>query len=403
MMHRVPLAQISDAARPARHDPGRLAVLQLGFRPFYLLGAAAAALLPVLWILMLTGFIDGGAGLSGPLWHGHEMLFGFAMAVVVGFLLTAGRLWTGLTTPSGGFLAALAALWLSGRIASLSGPYALYFLLDIAFLPLVAAIFGDLVLRSRNWRNAPMAGLLVLLAAANLLFHLGYQNLIGLPPSTVLRATVALIVSIEAIVAGRVIPAFIGSAVPGSHPRVVKHLEAVLLPASAVGFVSWLVAPHHALTTCALLLLGGIHALRLLMWRPWAARGRPILWILPLAYAWIPLGIVLLALASLGWISESAGLHALTAGSMGGLIAAMITRTSRGHTGRPMVAGRSERLAYVLVIAGAAFRVAGGLMPHGTPIGFLVAAALLWAGAFALILATISPWLLRPRIDGKEG
>lgn len=400
-MSRPTLIQPEEPAPRAPQAGGGFALLRLGFRPFYLLGALAAAVLPLAWLALLSGSPIAPA-LPGELWHGHEMVFGFAVAVIVGFLLTAGRVWTGLDTPTGAFLAALALLWLAARIAGLAAPYAWFMLVDLAFLPLVAAVFADLVIRSRNVRNAPMAALLALLAVTNALFHLAHLKVVALEPDDVLRGALALIVAIESIVAGRVIPAFIGNAVHGSQPRVIAPLERVVLPASALAFGLWLVWPERAITALTLALLAALHAWRLWAWQPWAAHGRPILWILPAAYAWIPIGLALLAVASLGHASLSAGLHALTAGSMGGLIAAMMSRTSRGHTGRPMVAGRAERCVYALVLAGAALRVAVALLPQ-LPAAALLASGLLWCGAFALLFLTLAPWLLRPRLDGKPG
>lgn len=400
-MNPVTLLQLEEP----RHKPSSgdgFALLRLGFRPFYLLGLLAAASLPLLWIAMLAG-APLRPSMSGPLWHGHEMLFGFAVAVIVGFLFTAGKLWTGLPTPTGGFLGGLALLWLAARIAALAAPPDVYFLLDVAFLPLVAAVFADLVIRSRNVRNVPMAGLLGLLALANLLFHLAHQGVIAVSASSVLRATLALVIAIESIVAGRVIPAFIGNAVPGSRPRVLPLLEKAMLPASAIAFSLWLARPHGPATALALAALAFLHAVRLIAWQPLKARGRPILWILPLAYSWIPLGIALLALAAAGVVAASAGLHALAAGSIGGLVAAMTTRTSRGHTGRPLVAGRAERWAYAAVTAGAILRVATALLPAGVNWMLLTASAALWSAAFLLILATLLPWLVKPRLDGKDG
>jgi uncharacterized protein involved in response to NO len=378
-------------------------LLRLGFRPFYLLAAAAGALLPLLWIGLLTGTASLQPVLPGVLWHAHEMLFGFVVAAIVGFLFTAGRTWTGLPTPTGGFLAAFALLWLSARVTALTGPYALFLLLDAAFLPLAAAVFFDLVMRSRNHRNLPMAVLLMLLAAANLAFHAAQRQVLTVQPMVLLQTAVLLIVAVQAIVAGRVIPAFIRNAVPGSAPITHARLEHALLPLTASAVVLWVLAPGAAITVLALGVLAALHAARLALWRPWVARGRPILWILPAAYAWMPLGLALLAAACAGTLPTSLGVHALAAGSMGALIVGMMSRTARGHTGRLLQAGRRERWAYGLVLLGAALRVAAPLVPGAAGSWWLGAAALLWSAAFMLLLWTLAPWLLSPRLDGKAG
>jgi uncharacterized protein involved in response to NO len=404
-----PLLRIQEPATAAALPaPGGWPLFRLGFRPFYLLCCAGAALLPELWVAALMGLLPLQPALPAPLWHGHEMVFGVVIAAVVGFLFTAGRLWTGLATPTGLHLAAFAALWLAARVAALTGPYALFLWLDAAFLPLAAAVFFDLVARSKNWRNLPMAALLALLAAGNLLFHAAHLQLIALTPSQVLQLAVLLLVAVVSIVAGRVIPAFIGSAVPGSSPRSHAAIERSVLPLTAVVIALWALAPAGSFTAVAFLSLAMLHALRLLLWKPWRSRGRPILWVLPLAYAWLPVGLALWAAAGAGGWPVSMGLHALTAGAMGMLIVGMISRTSRGHTGQPLQAGRAEVWAYRLVGAGALLRVlAGGATVAGVAgavhWGLLAAGAALWSGAFALLLVALAPWWLVPRLDGKAG
>lgn len=402
------LMQIDEPRRtaPAPSAASRaegLPLLRLGFRPFYLLVALSATVLPPLWIAMLQGWIDLQPVLPGPLWHGHEMIFGVVIAAVVGFLFTAGRLWTGQPTPTGAFLAAFALLWLGARVSALTGPDALFLLLDVAFLPLAAAVFLNLVARSKNWRNLPMAVLLMLLGAVNLAFHAAHRGLLPVAPGALLQAAVLLMVAVMSIVAGRVIPAFIGSAVPGSRPRVHARVEQSLLPLTAVALLLWLLAPQSGWTALALFALASVHALRCVLWRPWVARGRPILWILPAAYAWIPFGLALLGAASLGFLPATIGIHALAAGAMGALIVGMMSRTSRGHTGRPLQPGRSERWAYRLVLAGAAVRVVAPLVGGSAASVGLVIAAALWSTAFALLLFTLAPWLLSPRLDGRPG
>jgi len=383
--------------------PEGLPLLRLAFRPFYLLGTAAAALLPLLWVLSLGGVLGLNSALPASLWHGHEMLFGVVVAVIVGFLFTAGKTWTGLPTPTGPFLAALALLWLAARVAGLWGPAPLFVVLDLAFLPLVAALFADLLVRAGNRRNAPVAVILALLATANGAFHAGHLGALPVDPHAVLQAAVLLVVAVMSIVAGRVIPAFIGNAVPGSRPQVHPGLEHWGLPLTALALLAWLVAPRHGVTTAVLALLALWHGVRLGLWRPWVARARPILWILPAAYAWIPLGLALLAAASAGLVPASVGLHALTSGAMGALIVGMVSRTARGHTGRLLVAGTRERWAYGLVLLGAALRVLAPALADGWRWPALAAAGVAWSSAFALLFITLWPWLTAPRIDGKAG
>jgi len=382
-------------------------LLRLGFRPFYL-GAALFAVLAIpLWIALFLGQLTLPLAVPPLLWHAHEMLFGFAVAVIVGFLLTAGKAWTGLATPRGAFLGVLVLLWAAARVAAVVGPYLVYALLDLVLLPLVAAVMVDLLVRARNRRNLPLASILVLLSLANGAFHLAVIGTISIAPLSALHAGLALIVMIECVIAGRVIPAFTMSATPGLKLATRPALERATLSFTALALALWVVAPSGAVWAAAggaaFALAAALHLLRQWRWQPAKTRGRPILWILHAAYAWIAIGLGLLALAQFGRIGVSAGVHALAVGATGGLIIGMITRTARGHTGRPIKASKAEVLAYGLVMTAAALRVLGPLaMPQWLP-HLLVCAALAWCAAFAIYIVVYTPWLIRIRPDGKDG
>lgn len=402
-----PPLHASPPAPTAVPQPTGWPVLRLGFRPFYL-GAALFALLAIpLWVALFLGHSTLTMPLSPLLWHAHEMLFGFAIAVIMGFLLTAVKAWTGLATPRGAFLAALALLWLAARVAAVTGPYALYALLDLALLPLVAAVLTRLLLRARNRRNLPLAGMLMLLALANGVFHLGVIGAIEMSPLTPLYAALALIVMIECVIAGRVIPAFTMSATPGLKLTVSVLVDRAAMALTALALLLWVFAPAATAWNMgaglALSLAAVSHVLRLLQWRPAITRHRPILWILHASYAWIPFGLALLAAARFGWIANSVGVHALAIGATAGLIIGMITRTARGHTGRALQVSRPEATAYVLVMLAAATRVLLPLaMPAWLPMALVVSAAA-WSVAFAIYLFIYTPWLLQTRLDGKDG
>ncbi|HJV59815.1 MAG TPA: NnrS family protein [Albitalea sp.] len=398
--HVLPIVQ--SAPPPAAAARG-LPLLRLGFRPFYLGAAVFAALAVPLWVAVFLGRVTLALAVPPVLWHAHEMLFGFALAVIVGFLLTAGKAWTGLPTPRGGFLGALAALWVAARVAALVAPYAVYAVLDLVLLPVVAAVFVDVLVRARNRRNLPLAMILVLLSLANLVFHLAVMGTIELPAVDALYAALALIVMIECVIAGRVIPAFTTNATPGLVLRARPRLEAATLAVTAIALASWVFLPPSRFSSLAFAVAAALHLHRQWRWQPWVTRKRPILWILQAAYAWIPIGFVLLALAQAGLIVTSAGVHALAVGATGGLIIGMITRTARGHTGRPLKASRPEVLAYALVLGAALVRVlpplvAPQLLPHA-----LVCAAVAWCAAFAIYLFIYAPWLVTTRADGKDG
>lgn len=407
MSQEQPAAPIAPPApTPAAAQAGQprgLPLLRLAFRPFYIGAAAFACLAVPLWLAAFFGHLTLNAKIDPLLWHAHEMLFGFAAAVIMGFLLTAGKAWTGLATPRGAYLGALAGMWLAARIAALAAPYAVYAVLDVLLLPAVAAVLLDVLLRAGNKRNLPLAAILALLALANLCFHLAVLGVVDLQPMRALFAALALIVMIECVMAGRVLPFFTMSATPGlkldEKPWVVK----ATLATSAIALVLWVFAPAGPITALAFALAAACHLLRQWSWQPWVTRGRPILWILHAAYLWLPIGFVLLALAQFGWVIESIGVHALAVGATGGLIIGMITRTARGHTGRPLKVNAVEVSAYSLVMGAAVARV---LLPIVAPQWFVVSlwiAAIAWSLAFLLYLAVYAPWLMRTRLDGKDG
>jgi len=378
-------------------------VLRLGFRPFYIGGALVAALTVPLWVAMFLGALSWQPVVAPLLWHAHEMLFGFAVAIIVGFLMTAGKAWTGLATPRGRALGALIALWLTARVASLTGPYALYAVLDMALLPVVAAILVRLLIQSRNYRNLPLGLILALLAAANVAFHGAVSGVLSVPVMTPLHAGLALIIMVECVMAGRVIPAFTMAVTPGLKLVTEVGVERTTLGVTALGLALWVFAPASLVGFFVLALSALLQAKRLLGWKSNVTRTRPILWILHAAYAWIPVGLLLLAMAQLGWVSPSAGIHALAVGATGGLIIGMITRTARGHTGRPLAVSKPEVLAYGLVMSAAVLRVLLPLVSPDLYVASLLAAAVLWSVAFLMYLWVFTPWLMQTRRDGKDG
>jgi len=396
---------ILPSRKPALALPSPVGVpfLRLGFRPFYLGAALFAALAVPLWVALYLGHLSLAMTVPPLLWHAHEMVFGFAVAVIIGFLLTAGKAWTGLGTPRGAFLGALAALWVSARVAAVVAPYPVYAALDLLLLPLVAAVLVNVLLRAGNCRNLPLVGILVLLSVANLVFHLAMTGIIALSPLAPLHAGLALVVLIECVMGGRVIPAFTMSATPGLKIVARPALEKAALGATALALALWVAAPPGVLTALVFASAAVLQVARQWHWRPWVTRKRPILWILHAAYAWLAVGLLLLALAQLGWVGTSAGIHALAVGTTGGLIIGMVTRTARGHTGRPLQVSKAEVTAYALVMAAATLRVLVPLAAPGWLVPSLVLAAAAWCSAFVVYLFVYTPWLLQTRLDGKDG
>jgi uncharacterized protein involved in response to NO len=389
---------------PLRPAARGLPFLRLGFRPFYFGAALFAVAAMLLWQRIFTGQLAPASGLAPLLWHAHEMLFGFVAAVIVGFLLTAGKAWTGLPTPRGAHLGVLFALWASARIAALVAPYPVFFFLDVVFLPLVAALFIDLLARANNRRNMAIGAVLALLAAANLAFHLGASGALDLDPQRALYAALALVIVLETIIAGRVIPAFTMNATPGLKLRDARRRDIAAIALTALGLACWAFDGPHRIPAALLLAAAALlQAQRLVSWAPWRTWRRPILWILHLSYAWIPVGLALLAAERMGWLAASMGVHALAVGAVGGMIIGMLTRTARGHTGRALKVSPVEVGAYLLLAVAAFVRV---FVPFAWPALYSTALLLaggLWVAAFTIYLVRYTPWLMTTRADGQDG
>lgn len=382
-------------------QPGH-AVWQLGFRPFYLLAAVFAAISVPLWLASYFGVLQGALQV-GLGWHMHEMVFGFAVAVVVGFLFTAGRSWTGLDTPRGAHLMALVALWLAGRVLLYAMPGLFAAFVDWLFLPLAAWPLLLVLHRSGNYRNLFLVGLLALLALTNGLYHAAAFGALALSPAVPVQAAILIIVVIESVIGARVIPMFTRNGAPGSTPVSNPKRALVAVGLMAAAGISWLAGLPGVVTAPLALCAAGVSLANLLAWQPQRTLRVPLLWILHLSYAWIGIGFVLLALASVQLAPASAAFHALTVGSMAGLIIGMITRTTLGHTGRPLKAGRAEACMYWLVQLGAVARLLAAIGPAPLLVPALVGAGILWSLAFVLYAVTYAPYLWRPRVDGKEG
>jgi uncharacterized protein involved in response to NO len=378
------------------------ALWSLGFRPFYLLASGFAAISVGLWVLQYAGYL-AIAYPRGAAWHGHEMIFGYTLAVIAGFLLTAVRTWAGRPTPSGGPLIALCALWLAGRLLVLS-PYGVAAALVSAAFPVAVAIaIAVPLVQSANRRNYFFVGLLVLLGAVDLVFQLALLGVLDLPARPGLQAGLDVILFVMAVMGGRVIPMFTNSGVRGANARRHAIVERVALGGIPVLLVADLLpAPAPALAVVALA-CAAAHAVRLALWDSGKTLGTPIVWILHAAYAWIVIHLVLRALVAVGWVPEPLATHALTIGAIGGLTLGMMTRTARGHTARPLEADAWETACYVLVLLAAIVRVLGPLVAPGVYVATVVVSGVLWSAAFALYFVRYWPILTRPRLDGKPG
>ena len=395
------LTQIEEPLRPVAESKG-FALWQLGFRPFFLLASVFAALSIGLWAAQFAGWLPRPY-LSGPLWHAHEMLFGFTLAVMVGFLFTAGRNWSNRPTPTGLPLAALALLWVAGRVLVLTPFGWAAAIVNAAFPLAAAAALAVPFWAARNRRNYFFVGLLVLIGMAEMGVHLSQLGVLNLPAWLGVQIALDIVLFIMAVMAGRVIPMFTNNGVPGAG--AVRHamLDKAALASVLVLLAADLLRLHGIALAAIALFCAGAHALRWAFWKPWTTWRTPLVWVLHAAYAWIPLHLALRAASELGWVSGSVATHALTVGAAGGLVIGMMTRTARGHTARPMRADGFDVACYTLVLAAAVVRVGVPLVVPVWAVHAIVCSAGLWSAGFGLYAVRYWPVLTHPRLDGKPG
>jgi uncharacterized protein involved in response to NO len=371
-------------------------ILQYGFRPFFFFAALYAGLAIPAWLWMYLSGHDLVGPFPGLHWHAHEMLFGYLAAVMAGFVLTAIPNWTGRLPLSGLPLAGLVSLWLAGRVASatINDPVAA-FAIDISFPVVLGFAVWREVVAGRNWKNAPVALMITLFGLANALDHAANLDLVSHGEGV--RLALGVIATLLSLIGGRIVPSFTRNWLVKNGetqlPAGFGVLDKVTLAFTAIGAASWVVFPD-ALPTGAMLALAGLLAVaRLLRWRGHRTASEAIVLILHIGYAWLGVSLVLLGASILvDAVPESAALHALTAGAIGTMTLAVMTRASLGHTGREIVADRAVKAIYAAVTLGAFLRVAailaGDLYPH-----LLVCGGALWSAAFLLFAGRYAPIL----------
>lgn len=357
------------------------------FRLFFLGAALFATLGMLAWGLFLhLGILPAGA-LPALYWHGHEMLFGFASALMAGFMLTAVANWTGRAATQPTTLIVLAAVWLLARLLFLypgNIPYALPATLDVLFFPLLALYLSLPIVAAHNWRNLFLIPLLLAFAILDLLFHLAVRGVIGIPPTRILAWVIDLLALLLLVMGGRVIPFFTSRRFPQVQVRRWRWLDWSVNAGAALVLVVDILWPASSVLAIVSLLVALLALVRLMAWRPYRGLTEPMLWVLYLGYLWLAVGLALRGVALLtGSLTEITALHAITAGALGSLSIGMMTRVPLGHTGQPLTAGKLMTVAFIAVNLAALLRVA-------TP-GLLSLAALLWALAFGIYLVRFVP------------
>ena len=392
---------------PGRH---RFALHHLGFRPFFLLAGLYAVVAMALWLWVYPRNMGALslAAFGGPyVWHGHTLIFGYAMAAIAGFLLTAVRNWTGVQTTHGPALLVLAGLWLGGRVAALFGDAGLVAmaLFDLAFTVWLLAALIRPVWRARQWLQFAVIGKVALLGASNGLFYLGAFDLLADGQRLGLHSGVYLVLALILLMSRRVLPFFIERGLDGAFTPVNRAwLDRVALLALLAFWLVEVFLPWSGVAAALAAVLAGVHGLRWAGWHTPALWRKPLLWVLMVAYGWIIIGFALRALAEVAPINPMVALHAFTYGGIGLMTLGMMTRVALGHTGRnvfepPPVLG----ILFTLLAVGTLLRVAGPALFPNLSLLWMTSSQLLWLLAFAGFVAVYAPMLVKARIDGRYG
>lgn len=382
---------------------GSIALFNLGFRPFFLFGALSALVLMLIWLIMLsTGQVTQDYYQLSYIWHGHEMLFGYSVAIIAGFLLTAVKNWTSQQTPHGSWLAIIFAVWVAGRIMPFTAlPTVLIAAVDMLFLPLVILGIAIPIIRSGNHRNLLFIVILSVMTLANGLMH---AQLLGYTENTLLQGMqlqLGLIILIIMILGGRVIPFFTERALGNFTTRKFTWLE-YFTPAITVAWLGSHFSGYLQLAGVLAALAAASQFLRLYGWFHPRLLRNPLLWILQLAYLFIPLGFALYAASVFTGISPYLSTHAFAAGAIGSITIGMMARVSLGHTGRPLKLTNWVKVGFGFMILSGLIRCLLPLAPELYTVA-LHASATFWVIAWALFLIPYSPILLQPRLDGQYG
>ncbi len=373
-------------------------VFGYGFRPFFFLAAAWGALAVPLWLLAYAGVAGAVTAHADRYWHAHELVYGYAAAAIGGFLLTAIPNWTGRKPVGGWLLGGLVALWLVGRLGMCVGQGTGWVVaaVDLAFVPALMAVAAREIVGGRNWRNLVVLIFLGLLAGANVWYHA--TLLAGAAPSPALRLAIATLVMLIVFIGGRITPGFTRNWLVKQGirrlPPEFGMMDRLALAGTAPALVSWVIEPAAAVTGGLAAAAATLLGLRLARWRGLAARVEPLLLVLHAGYAFVPIGFLLVAAHAFGALpTPDAALHAWTAGAVGTMTVAVMTRATLGHSGRALVATPGTVLIYGAVVLGAALRIIAPLVPAAF-LPLLQAGGVAWAAGLAAYVAVYGPILL---------
>lgn len=381
-------------------------MLTYGFRPFFLFGTLWAAFAMGLWIMLLAGLIELPSRLDAVSWHAHEFLFGYLSAVIAGFLLTAVPNWTGRMPVVGWGLGALFAIWLAGRVAvstSALWPAGVAEAVDLAFPVVLGGVILREILAGKNWRNLVVLLLLVVFTAANLSFHIEAARGDYAAQGYGLRGGVAAVILMIALIGGRIVPSFTRNwLVKQQAERLpvppMQRFDKAVMVATVAALALWVAAPSHRLAAVALIVIGALHTVRLIRWEGAQTLKEPLLWVLHLGYAFVPLGALVEGASILWpeWLSVTGAQHIWMAGAFGLMTVAVMTRATLGHTGQELSADKGTVAIYLGLIGAVVLRVMAAVWPEAASLLYTLS-GLLWIVAFGGFALLYGRLLVRPK------
>jgi len=381
---------------------------RLAFRPFFWLGALFSIISIMVWALSFTGNILFMPYGSGYFWHVHEMLFGFAVAIIAGFLLTAVQTWTKQPSVKGIPLAILVGIWLVARILMAFPdlvPAPIIAAIDLAFLPLAAFFLALPIVKAQMWRNLFFVPVLLIMAILNALMHGSVAGIFDISYVDLSHVMVMMITLVMCVMGGRVFPMFTANGTRTQKVQPIAWLEkvAIISVIASVVVSTNILSGVPALEALIYLIAGVSNFIRALRWRIWVTFGTPLVWTLHVSYWSICIGLILLAAAEMQWLNNaSIAFHTITVGGMGMMILAMISRVSLGHTGRFIEVGKIMTMAFIVMVLGIITRaLAPAFMADYTIV--LLASAILWLIAYGTFVIMYAPVLFKPRVDGSPG
>jgi uncharacterized protein involved in response to NO len=382
-----------------------------GFRPFFLSGAIYAVIMVLSWVLFSSGAAEVPVSWNSPaLWHAHEMIYGFTVAIIAGFLLTAVANWTGGAPVRQMHLALLCLVWAAGRVSFwyAYAPPDVLSIIDLSFIPLLAGSLAVPLIRAWNKRNFVFLSVLALLFLGNLHMHLAAAGVYGGDPRITAYAAVMIVMMVISLVGGRIIPSFTVASLR-MQGKIRYQTEqgktdiAALLLLLALS-ISMIANGLDSGITAAFAVAGAaVHLWRMRFWHSFETGSDPMVWILHVGYLWLVAGLLTLGLHGLKLVDQaSLAVHMLTVGCIGSMTIGMMARVALGHTGRPIAASPPVVLSFWLMQGAALVRCIAILTGGADYRLWIGVSGLLWAAAFAVYLAVYAPILLKKRPDGLE-